>query len=149
MLLFAVLLAAACNAHPAYAVQPVVSNVHVARKSNGYVATAKLRFTLRTTMPALIPSADPGLLDHVQGHLAVARRVITSSGGSVAANGSSAAQSRAALNQTIARMRSDLQKELVREERAYDDVTANGTQQSQGPQFGFPGGPDVTTPCGQ
>jgi hypothetical protein len=150
MLLLAVLLAAAgCNAHPAYAVQPVVTSVRIAHRSGSYVASAQLRFTLRTTAPALIPSADPGLLDHVQGHLIVAHRVIQSSGGTVEANGSSAAQAHARLNQAIARMRNDLQNELMREERAYDNVTSYGMQQSQGPAYGFPGGPDVTTPCGQ
>jgi hypothetical protein len=148
MLLAALLLAAACNAHPIYAVQPIVSGVRVARHGNAYVASAQLRFTLKTTARAILPrNADAGLRQHVQGHMVVARRVIRSSDGSVEANGSSAAQARTRLKQTIDRMRSDLQSELVREERAYDDVTANGAQQSQGPQFGFPGGPDSTTPC--
>jgi hypothetical protein len=150
MLLLAVLLAAACNAHPAYAVQPVVTNVRVGRgPAHAYRATARVRYTLRTTAPAMIPSVDPGLLDHVQGHLIVAQRVINSSEGEVSANGSSAAQARARLNQTIARMRADLQSELMREERAYDNVTANGAQQSQGPAYGFPGGPDAHSPCAQ
>jgi hypothetical protein len=109
-----------------------------------------VRFTLKTTAPAILPrNADAGLRAHVRGHLSVAQRVIGSSDGSVEANGSNAAQARTRLRQTLERMRSDLQNELVREERAYDDVTAKGAQQSQGPQFGFPGGPDATTPCGR
>lgn len=147
MLLPAVLLAAACNAHPAYAAQPVVTNVRLVRAGRVYHASARIRFTLRTTAPAMIPSVDPGLLDHVQGHMIVAQRVIRSSDGTVNANGSSAALARARLNQTIARMRTDLQNELMREERAYDNVTANGASQSQGPSYGFPGGPDVHSPC--
>lgn len=150
MLLLGVLLAAACNAHPAYAVQPAVTDVRVVRAaSHAYRAAARVRYSLRTTAPAMIPSVDPGLLDHVQGHLIVAQRVINSSEGEVSANGSSAAQARARLNQTIARMRADLQSELMREERAYDNVTANGAQQSQGPAYGFPGGPDAHSPCAQ
>jgi hypothetical protein len=147
MLLLAALFAAACNAHPAYAVQPNVSSVRIIRRSAAYVATAQLRFTLRQVQPALIPSVDPGLLEHVQGHLAVARRVVRSSGGTVEANGANAQQARSRLNQTIARMQRDLQSELDREERAYDNVTQNGAAQSQGPAYGFPGGPDAHTPC--
>lgn len=147
MLLLAVLLSAPCNAHPAYAVQPKVTNIRVVRRRSGYLASAQLHFTLRETEPALIPSADPGLLEHAQGHLIVAQRVARSSGGTVQANGASAAQAKTRLEQAIAHMRSDLQKELVREERAYDNVTANGASQSQGPAYGFPGGPDAKMPC--
>ncbi|HLI97422.1 MAG TPA: hypothetical protein VKT72_15235 [Candidatus Baltobacteraceae bacterium] len=147
MLLLAALLSAPCNAHPTYAVQPKVSSTRLVRRSGAYLASAQLRFTLREVEPAVIPSVDPGLLDHVHGHLVVARRVVQSSGGTVEANGSSAAQARTRLNQTIARMQRDLQSELDREERAYDNVTANGASQSQGPAYGFPGGPDAHTPC--
>ncbi len=149
MLVLGVLLAAACNAHPAYAVQAVVTNVRVVRRSSGYLASAHIRFTLRTTAPAMIPSVDPGLLDHVQGHLTVAQRVIRSSEGNIEANGSNAGLARTHLDQTAARMRNDLQNELMREERAYDNVTANGASQSQGPSYGFPGGPDAHSPCTQ
>jgi hypothetical protein len=149
MLLLAALLAAPCNAHPTYAVQPQVTNVRVLRRSSAYVATAQLRFTLREAMPAVIPSVDPGLLDHVQGHLIVARRVVRSSGGTVESNGASAQTARSRLHATIARMQRDLQSELDREERAYDNVTQNGAAQSQGPAYGFPGGPDAHTPCVQ
>jgi hypothetical protein len=147
MLLLAALLAAPCNAHPAYAVEPKVSNVHIVRRSGAYVASAQLRFTLREVQPAVIPSVDPGLLDHVQGHMIVAQRVVRSSGGTVEANGPTAQKARLDLNQTVARMQRDLQSELDREERAYDNVTQNGAQQSQGPAYGFPGGPDAHTPC--
>jgi hypothetical protein len=148
MLVFAALLAAPCNIHPAYTVNPVVTRVRVVRRGRGYLAAAQIRFTLATKSPAMIASADdPGVLQHVQGHLTVARRVVQSSEGSVQANGSTASQARTRLNQTIARMRSDLQKELTREEQAYENVTENGTSQSQGPAYGFPGGPDVQSPC--
>lgn len=147
MLILAALLTAPCNAHPAYAVQPKVTQVRVVHRPQGYQASAQLRFTLRETQPAIIPSVDPGLLDHVHGHLVVAQRVVRSSGGAVQANGTSAAAARAHLQQAIARMSSDLQNELLREERAYDNVTANGASQSQGPSYGFPGGPDVHSIC--
>lgn len=149
MLLLAALLST-CDIHPKYAVQPAVSHVQVTRRTNGYVATAQLHFSLRVTQPAMITSAgNPALLQHVQGHLTVARRVVRSSDGNVEANGSSAAQARSRLNQTIARMRMDLQNELVREEQAYENVTAYGKSQSQGPSYGFPGGSDVQPPCGE
>src|SRR5579884_2817865 len=148
MLVLAAMLAAPCNIHPAYTIRPVVSHVSVVRRARSYVASAQIRFSLDTKSPAIIPSADdPGVLQHVEGHLIVARRVVHSSEGMVQANGSSAAQARARLNQTIARMRSDLQKELSREEQAYENVTENGASQSQGPAYGFPGGPDVQAPC--
>lgn len=147
MLLLAALLTAPCNAHPQYAVQPQTAAVRVVRRGGAYVASTQLRFTLRETVPALIPSVDPGLINHVHGHLAVAQRVIRSSGGLVEANGASAAQARLRLKQTVARMSGDLQNELGREERAYDNVTQNGSAQSQGPAYGFPGGPDVHSIC--
>jgi hypothetical protein len=148
MLLLAALLAAPCNAHPAYAVQPVVSHVRIERRGKAYLASAQIHFTFKDVRPAVIPDAsDPGLLAHVQGHLVVARRAVRSSEGTIDANGSSAAQARTRLQRTIARMRADLQKELMREERAYDNVTANGLAQSQGPLYGFPGGPDAHSPC--
>lgn len=147
MLILAALLTAPCNAHPAYAVQPKVTGERVVHRTGGYQASANLRFTVRETEPAIVPSVDPGLLDHVHGHQVVAQRVVRSSGGAVSANGVSAAAARAHLQQAIARMSSDLQNELVREERAYDNVTANGASQSQGPAYGFPGGPDVHSIC--
>lgn len=147
MLLLAALLSAPCNAHPVYEVVPKVSAVRVVRRARGYAASAQLRFTLRETLPAVIPSVDPGLLDHVQGHLTIAQRVVRSSGGAVQANGASAAQARERLHATVARMSGDLENELLREERAYDNVTENGAAQSQGPAYGFPGGPDAHSPC--
>jgi hypothetical protein len=147
MLILAALLAATCNAHPGYAVQPVVAHLRVERRSGAYRAVAQLHFTLRVIRPAMIPSVDPGLLEHVQGHQIIAQRVVGSSGGTVQANGSSAALARTHLMQAVSRIKDDLQKELDREERAYDNVTANGKSQSQGPAYGFPGGPDVHSPC--
>lgn len=147
MLLLAALLTAPCNAHPQYSVQPKTSNMRVVRRASAYIASVQLRFTVRQTVPALVPSVDPGLLEHVHGHAIVAQRVVRSSGGLVQANGASSAVARARLRQAVARMSSDLQNELVREERAYDNVTQDGAAQSQGPAYGFPGGPDVHSIC--
>jgi hypothetical protein len=143
MFLLAALLTAPCNIHPEYAVQPQVTHISVQQQRGRYVASAQVHFSLRVTKEALMPSVDGALLAHVQGHLTVARRVIRSSDGTVRANGGTQAQARTRLNQTVARMRSDLQNELTREEAAYDNVTAYGRSQSQGPSYGFPGGPDV------
>jgi hypothetical protein len=143
MLLLAALLTAPCNIHPQYAVQARVTHATVVRQSSGYLASAQVRYTLRVTKEALLPSVDDGLMAHVQGHMMVARRVVRSSGGTVRANGASEAQARARLNQTLARMSGDLQNELNREEAAYDNVTAYGRSQSQGPSYGFPGGSDI------
>lgn len=149
MLLLATLLVTVpCNAHPQYAVQASIAGERVRHEGGGYVASAQIHFSLRETQPAIIPSVDPGLLDHVRGHQTVAERVAHSSGGTVEATGATQAQAQARLKQTVNRMRGDLQNELVREEQAYENVTAYGAQQSQGPAYGFPGGEDVTSPCG-
>ncbi|HZZ65596.1 MAG TPA: hypothetical protein VFE17_08870 [Candidatus Baltobacteraceae bacterium] len=143
------LLTAPCNSHPQYALQPVISYGSVAHAGAVYRASAHLRFRLVEKTPALIPSVDPGLLDHVQGHYIIARRVAQSSTGTVQATGNTAAQARVRLRQAIERMTSDSQNELLREEHVYESVTENGAAQSQGPQYGFPGGPDARETCAQ
>ena len=147
MLILAALLAAPCNAHPTYAVQPAVSALRVSRAVGGYRASERIAFGLRVVTPALIPSLDPGLLEHVQGHLIVAQRVVRSSNGMVRALGKTRAQALARVRESVAHLTRDLQAELIREESAYDNVTENGTAQTQGPLYGFPGGPDVQSPC--
>lgn len=143
----AALLASPCNAHPVYALAPVESAVNVRREGKVYRASAKLSFRIVERKPAMITSADPGLLDHVRGHQIVAQRVAKSSNGSVQAVGNSSAQAREHLKKALAQLESDQQKELDREERAYDSVTNDGASQSQGPLYGFPGGPDSQSPC--
>jgi hypothetical protein len=149
MLILALLLAAEpCNIHPAYTLEAATSAVRVQREGGGYVATSSLRFELRDLRPAVLPSVgDPGVLDHVRGHIIVAQRVAKSGGGIVRANGATAALARKRLHESIARMQADAQRELDREEQVYDNVTADGTQQDQGPAYGFPGGADVRTTC--
>jgi hypothetical protein len=147
--LAAALLASPCNAHPIYALAPVVSGTSVRKDSGAYRASARLTFRIVEKRPAVITSVDPGLLDHVHGHQVVAERVARSSEGTVQAVGSSRAQAQARLRQALSRMALDEQRELDREERVYDSVTNYGAAQSQGPQYGFPGGPDVHAPCAQ
>ena len=148
-LLAAALLSSPCNAHPIYALRPVESAMTVRRDGRTYRASANLKFRIVEKQPAVITSADPGLLDHVRGHQIVAQRVARSSVGNVQAVGNSAASARAQLKQALARLENDLQKELDREERVYDSVTNDGASQSQGPLYGFPGGPDAHSPCAQ
>ncbi len=147
--LFFALLSRPCNVHPVYTLQPVVRGVQVRRDGTHYVASGHLSFSVREKTPALLTSADPGLLAHVRGHQIIAQRVAQSSGGAVRATGASAAQARARLNDGVGQTERDLSKELDREERVYDSVTENGAAQSQGPVYGFPGGPDAHDSCVQ
>ena len=148
LFLMLLLVSEPCNIHPTYTLQPVTTAAHVRREASGYVASASLRFELHDLRQAVVLSvADPGVMDHVRGHMIVAQRVAKSSGGLVRANGASAALARRRLQETIAHIQSDAQRELDREEEVYDNVTADGTQQDQGPAYGFPGGADVHTVC--
>lgn len=145
----AALISRPCNIHPVYVLQPVVRSVRVQREGKIYRATAQLTFTLKEKTPAVLTSVDPGLLDHVRGHQIIAQRVARSSSGNVTAEGSSASQARSRLNSGVTQTQRDLSKELDREEHVYDSVTQNGAAQSQGPLYGFPGGPDARDSCAQ
>jgi hypothetical protein len=147
--LLAALFVAPCNIHPVYVLQPIVRSVQVKRAGSAYQASAQLHYAIREKTAAMISSVDPGLLDHVRGHQIIAQRVARSSSDSVRAVGATAAQARAHLNDAVARVKADLSKELEREERVYDSVTENGAAQSQGPVYGFPGGPDAHDSCVQ
>ncbi len=142
-----VVAAIVCNAHPAFAIKPVVTNRRVARQGDRYIETARLRFTLVRRTTESIPSNDAGLRAHAAGHATVARRVSASSGGAVQSSGLSRTQAESRMNRTIMRLTSDLNAELLREEQAYDTITADGAAQAQGPAFGFPGGPNARAPC--
>lgn len=140
------LAAVTCNSHPQFTLISKVTNERVARAGSGYAASANVAFSVRVVIPAKTPN-DAALRNHAQGHQTIAERVAHSSDGSVRAEGSSQSQAHARLKQTISRMQSDLLKELQREERVYDTVTENGSAQSQGPVYGFPGGPNATILC--
>jgi hypothetical protein len=146
-LLLATILGGPCNAHPTYALRPVLSAIHVQHAGKTFTASTSLTFRIVEVKPAMISSVDPGLLDHVQGHHIIAQRVSKSSNGTVRAAGASSGQARARLRQTIARLTADAQKELDREQHVYDSVTNYGSSQSQGPMYGFPGGPDAHDTC--
>jgi hypothetical protein len=148
-IILAAVLSAPCNAHPVYVLEAVVSAPRAQRDGRVYRASANFGFHVVEKTPAMISSVDPGLLDHVRGRQIIAQRVARSSVGSVRAAGSSADQARARLQQAIVRLTSDAQKELDREEHVYESVTENGAAQSQGPVYGFPGGPDAHDSCAQ
>lgn len=135
-----------CNIHPVYALSAVVSRTKVVRRGNRFRASATIGFGVREVRGATIVTIEPGVLNHVRGHQIIAERVARSSNGQIVATGSSVAQARARLADTVKRMTSEQNGEMTREERAYDDVTQNGAEQSQGPAYGFPGGSDVTDP---
>lgn len=149
ILLLAAILNAPCNADPVYILEPQVSAVAVRSAGQGYLASAQLEFRIVERTHAVISSKDPGLQDHARGHRTIAQRVAQSSVGSVRATGNSAAQARMRLQQAITRLADDAQRELYREEHVYDSVTENGAAQSQGPVYGFPGGPDARDTCAQ
>jgi len=146
-LLLAAMLSGPCNAHPVYALRPAVSAFHVQRAGKTFQVSESISFRVTEVRPAIITSVDPGLLDHVRGHQVIAQRVARSSVGTVRSAGASVGQARAHLKQAVARLTSDAQKELDREEQVYDSVTNYGSSQSQGPVYGFPGGPDAHDTC--
>jgi hypothetical protein len=148
-ILLAALLDAPCNAHPVYELKPVVSARRFQASRGGYLATAHLAFRISERTPALIASVDPGLLDHVRGHQLIAQRVSRSSIGNVRATAGTRSAASMRLAQAVLRLTNDAQRELDREEHVYDAVTENGAAQSQGPVYGFPGGPDAHDTCGR
>jgi len=54
---------------------------------------------------------------------------------------------RARLAKGVAALARDENLEYARQVRVYDTVTDNGRAQSQGPAFGFPGGPNANAYC--
>jgi hypothetical protein len=140
------LLALPCNIHPVYALDPSWSTFKVVRDGSKYRATTQLSFRIREVTPATIVSAETGVLEHVRGHQIIAQRVSRAAGGHLEANGSTAQQARARLTHAVAEVSAEQNRELVREEHAYDAITQNGAEQSQAPAYGLPGGPDVQDP---
>ena len=136
-----------CNIHPVYSLAAVRGAMKIVHAHGRYEASSPIAFRVHEVTGAVIVSVEPGLLDHVLVHQIIAQLVARSSGGTVKALGSSAQQARSRLADGIAKMTSDQNAELQREERTYDTVTDNGSEQSQGPSYGLPGGPDVRDPA--
>lgn len=142
-----VLIAAAaspCALRPSLQLVPAVSGVRAVRLSHGYAAVAKLRLSVRTLTKAAAVN-DRGFRAHVAGYYAIARRLTQPS--LLRANAGSQTQARARLARAVAQLVLDANAEYVRESNIYDTVTENGRAQSQGPSYGFPGGPNADVYC--
>ena len=149
-LAFAALLAAApvhCNAHPVYHVQPLVVHAAIAKEGAGYRASASITFTLQTVQRAVLPTNDPALRAHAEGHRTIAERIAAGARGSVMGFGKTPSAARASLDSDVATLERDTNQAIDHQEETYDRVTDNGAAQDQGPLYGFPGGVDATTLC--
>jgi hypothetical protein len=139
---------ARCDAHPAYRIVAHATATTLAGSAAPYRATARITFAIPApdSRPAF-PANDPGLRDHIRGHLRIAQRLVATAGATTTGFGKSPAAARAALRSDIAALTRETQQELTRRERSYDRVTDGGREQDQGPLYGFPGGADATTVC--
>jgi hypothetical protein len=136
-----------CNIHPVYSLVAVEGPVRVMKTGSKYEASTTISFRVHEVTGAVIVSVEAGLLEHVRGHQIIANRVAHSGNGRIEAEAASEAQARSQLRDGIRKLTVEQNGELSREERAYDNVTENGASQSQGPSYGFPGGPDVQDPA--
>jgi hypothetical protein len=148
ILLSTIVLAAAassaCAFRPQLQLVPAVSHVRAARAATSFTASANLTLSVRTVKKAAITS-DTGLRAHVAGYYAIAGSLAQTS--SLRAIGSSQTQARARLGKAVAALVRDANTEYARQVRIYDNVTENGRAQSQGPAYGFPGGPSASIYC--
>jgi hypothetical protein len=148
VLLPAIVLAAAassaCAFRPQLQLTPAVSQVRVARASSSFTASANLTLSVRTVKKATLAS-DAGLRAHVEGYYEIARSLAQPS--AIRATGGSLVQARARLAKAAAALVRDANTEYARQVRIYDNVTENGRAQSQGPEYGFPGGLNANVYC--
>lgn len=79
------------------------------------------------------------------GYYAIAQRLTQTS--EVESVGSTPAQTRARLAKGVTALARDENLEYARQVHVYDTITDNGRAQSQGPAFGFPGGPNANAYC--
>lgn len=132
--------AALCNAHPIYRLQAHTSPAIVRSEARGYArAQSRVAFTVIGPEGPDVP--------HALGHRRIAERFARESGATVSGMGASPGLARRALARALARFVAETKRELEREERSYERVTDNGRAQERGAAFGYPGGPDVPTPC--
>jgi len=143
-IVLAVAAVSTCALRPQLQLLPAVSHVRIARAAHSYRATAAITLTVRTIKKPAV-SSDPGLRAHVDGYYAIAQRLVQDS--QVRAVGATPAQARARLLKAVAALAHDVNLEYARQVRVYETVTENGRAQSQGPAFGFPGGPDANAYC--
>jgi Zn-dependent protease with chaperone function len=134
----------ACSLRPALQLVPVTSPIRVTHTGGSYRASARITFSVRTVRKPVY-SSDPGARAHIAGYYAIAQRLTQAS--EVESVGSTPAQARARLAKGVAALARDENLEYVRQVHVYDTVTDNGRAQSQGPAFGFPGGPNANAYC--
>jgi len=134
----------ACSLRPVLELVPAVSHIRITHAAGSYRAIARITFSVRTIRkPA--SSGDPGLRAHVAGYYAIAQRLTQTS--EVESVGSTPAQTRARLAKGVTALARDENLEYARQVHVYDTITDNGRAQSQGPAFGFPGGPNANAYC--
>jgi len=136
--------ASPCAFRPDLQLVPALSPVRVVRVGYLFNAAATLTLSARTLRKAA-PVKDAGLRAHVAGYYAIARKLAQAS--ALRANAGSQAEARVRLARAAAQLVSDANAEYARESRIYDAVTENGRAQSQGPAYGFPGGPNADVYC--
>ena len=134
----------ACVFRPQLQLVPAISRVRVARAAASFTASANLRLTVRT-VKAAASVHDAGTRAHIAGYYTIARSLAQPS--ALRANGGSETQARTRLLRAVAALVRDANTEYARETRIYDNVTENGRAQSQGPAYGFPGGPSASVSC--
>ena len=86
------------------------------------------------------------LRNHELGHRDIAERALARSS-SVAVIAATQASASRDLVRALAAQLKEQHAEIQQAENTYDRVTAHGTRQSDGPTYGFRGGPDVTFRC--
>ncbi len=133
-----------CTFRPQLEFTAAVSQTRLVHTSRSFTASAGLMLSVRT-MKKAAPANDAGLRAHVAGYYAIARSL--AQGSSVRAMGGSQIQARARLARAVAALVRDANTEFARQARIYDTVTENGRAQSQGPAYGFPGGPNAGVFC--
>lgn len=133
-----------CTFRPRLQLTAAISHVRLGRIASSFTASANLMLSVRTAKGAT-KTNDAGLRAHVGGFYAIARSLAQTS--SVRAIGSSQTQARVRLGKAVAALVRDANTEYARQIRIYDNVTENGRAQSQGPAYGFPGGPNASIYC--
>lgn len=86
------------------------------------------------------------LRNHELGHRDIAERALSRSS-SVSVISTTPALARRDLLRALAAQLQEEHLETQQAEKTYDRVTGHGTRQSEGPTYGFRGGPDVTFRC--
>ncbi len=137
---------------------------HTPALAPGYSGNAQIHFALtpRSTVMVLPRWSWPNmtraqrevlaefldaLRNHELGHAEIAQRGIAGRESNITVVASSQALAKTQLAAELARELHSLYAEVLQTQRAYDHLTDNGRHQSDGPQYGFRGGEEVTFGC--